>query len=289
VRYPFVRVPGDGVTSSASVLPHRLWLGITRVASARETQRRYWRLYGIGLTVLIIVTSGAEPASATEAVTRCPAPPQSSAALADIDGASRLAFIRGTLDDQVRRSQIWKWAWIVAGSSLAGANFLYAARTSSQTDRADSIVGGAGSLLIPLSILIRPPVVLADRAELERRVAESTDRCAALARAEELLARDAESQARATGAVAHVTSIGSNVGVALLMGFGFGHWKGAAWAGVGGTFISEAYLFTSPRGMTAALERYRNGALSSSPVSARWSVVPLASRSRVGAQLLIAF
>ena len=230
-----------------------------------------------------------DPASATEVATKCPVPPQGSPVLGDIDAASRLAFIRGTLDDQARRSQTWKWAWIVSGASLAAENFGYAARTSSHTDRADSIVGGTGSLLIPLSILIRPPVVFADRTEVDRNVAESPDGCAVLARAEELFARDAERQARATSVVAHATSIGSNVGVALLMGFGFEHWKGAAWAGVGGTLISEAFIFTRPRGMIGALERYRKGELSSPSVSQRWSVVPLASRSRVGAQLLVAF
>ena len=241
------------------------------------------------LAVFSILASGMDPASATEVATKCPVPPQGSPVLGDIDAASRLAFIRGTLDDQARRSQTWKWAWIVSGASLAAENFGYAARTSSHTDRADSIVGGTGSLLIPLSILIRPPVVFADRTEVDRNVAESPDGCAVLARAEELFARDAERQARATSVVAHATSIGSNVGVALLMGFGFEHWKGAAWAGVGGTLISEAFIFTRPRGMIGALERYRKGELSSPSVSQRWSVVPLASRSRVGAQLLVAF
>jgi len=241
------------------------------------------------LAVFSVLASGVDRASATEVATKCPVPPQGSPVLGDIDAAHRLAFIRGTLDDQARRSQTWKWAWIVAGSSLVAGNFETAARTSSHTDRADGIVGGTGSLLIPLSILIRPPVVLADRTEVERRVAESTDACAALAGAEELFARDAYSQAKATGVVAHATSIGSNVGVGLLMGFGFEHWKGAAWAGVGGTLISEAFIFTRPKGMIGALERYRKGELSSPSVSQRWSVVPLASRSRVGAQLLVAF
>lgn len=259
----------------------------------RSCSERHWRVVrtttSIALAVFAAVASNVDRASAAENATRCGAPPHSLPGLADIDAASRLAFIRGTMDDQARRSQIWKWAWTVAGSSLVAGNFLAAARTPSHSNRADSIVGGAGSLLIPLSILIQPPVVLGDRTEVERNANESTDRCAALARAEELFARDAGNQARTTSIGVHAASIGSNVTVALVMGFGFGHWRGAAWAGGGGTLISEAFIFTRPRGTIGALKRYRNGDLASPNVSSRLSVVPFASRSLVGAQLLVVF
>jgi hypothetical protein len=186
-------------------------------------------------------------------------------------------------------SRIWSWGWGIAGAALIAESFIQAARASKPEDRTDDIVGGSSSVLIPLLILVQPPRVLADHAELEATITQSSDICATLVRAEEFLARDANDEAMATGGWAHVTGIGFNVALGLVLGLGFGHLTGAASVGGGGIVISEAQVFTKPRGAIRVLERYRQGDLSSLNASHRWLIAPLISSSTLGAHLVIAF
>jgi hypothetical protein len=221
--------------------------------------------------------------------TTCPAPVGGSLTLAGAAATSRLAFIRANMDDQAMRSRTWSWGWGITGAALIAESFIQAARASKTADRTDEIVGGSSSVLIPLFILFQPPRVLADHAELEAAITQSSDICATLVRAEEFLARDANDEAMATGVSAHVTGIAFNVALGLALGLGFGHWKGAASVGGGGIVISEAQVFTKPRGAIRALERYRQGDLSPLRASQRWFIAPHISPSALGAHLVIAF
>jgi hypothetical protein len=219
----------------------------------------------------------------------CPAPADASPALADVDAPTRLAFIRATLSDQAGRSRTWSWGWVITGTALVAGNFTMAAFASNPTDRSNDIVGGALSVLIPLPILLRPPSVLSDESELDAMTARSSQSCATLARAEELLRRGAGDQAQATGVGAHAIGIGLNVAVGLVLGLGFGDWKGAATVGGVGVVIAEGEILTRPRGAIDGLEHYRRGELTSSSASRAWYIAPLASPSAGGLDLVVAF
>jgi|SRR5579862_8495820 len=238
---------------------------------------------------LIVLGENRACAEESAAPTTCPAPAGSSLTLAATDAALRLAFIRAHMDDQAVRSRTWSRGWGIAGAALIAEGVIQAVRASNAADRTDEIVGGSSSMLIPLFILLQPPSVLADQAELEATITQSSDLCASLVRAEEFLARDANDEAMTTGTLAHVTGIGFNVALGLVLGLGFGHWKGAASVGGGGIVISEVQLLTKPRGAIRALERYRQGDLSSLNASHHWFVAPVISSSALGAYVVIAF
>jgi hypothetical protein len=248
----------------------------------RRSARLSLPVWIVGALLSVEAVASAEPVA-------CPAPAEGSAALEEVDAATRLSFLRATMDDQAARSATWRASWLVMGSFLVAYSFTSAGFASNPTDRANDIVGGSTAILIPVPILLSPPRVLADRATLDARIAQGGDICATLARAEELLARDAEDQAKATGVFAHATSIGFNVAIGLVLGLGFADWKGAASVGGVGVLIGEGEILSHPRGAIHALDRYRQGDLSSSGGSRAWFIAPLAAPSGGGAQLVLSF
>lgn len=185
--------------------------------------------------------------------------------LAEVDARRRLAFVRGVMDDQGRRARTWSLAWAATGFGLAAGNFTLAALADSRDDRIDPIVGGAASLFIPAAILVEPLQVMAHQRSLETDIAAlsptegATGICAVLARAEGLLARSAADEAFKAGIATHIFVIAGNGAIALFLGLGFDHWKGALLNGGGGLLISEFQIFTQPTGAVSELARYRRG------------------------------
>jgi hypothetical protein len=87
------------------------------------------------------------------------------------------------------------------------------------------------------------------------------DACIALARARELIERDARDEAFTTGWLAHAFAIGVNFGVGLLLGVGFHDWSGAAKQAVGGSAVGELQILTLPAGALREQELGRPGSL----------------------------
>ena len=205
------------------------------------------------------------PSARAEEIMRCPPVDGSSSLLADVDARRRLAFVREVMLDQGNRARTWSWAWAVTGLALAAGNFTQAALVDTRDERIDPVVGGAASLFIPALILVEPLEVMAHQRTLEADLAKlspsegASGVCAALARAERLLAESAADEAFKSGIAAHLFVIGGNGAIALFLGLGFDHWKGALINGGGGLLISEFQIYTQPTGAVTELARYRRG------------------------------
>jgi hypothetical protein len=118
--------------------------------------------------------------------------------------------------------------------------------------RVELVTGAATSVFIPTVLLVHPPLVLSDQPLLDARLQATTvdgrvgDSCVALQRGRELLERDADDEALATGWAAHAFVIGGNIAVGLLLGLGFHDWWGAAKQAVGGSAVGELQILTLP-------------------------------------------
>jgi hypothetical protein len=231
----------------------------------------------------------ATPASGTECAPISGALP----ALAHIDAAERLAFLRARLERGARNARIWSWTWGVVYSGIAATSWTLAG-VSDAHDRVDWIVNGAGATVGVAVLVISPLSIMRDQAWLERRLARAGPDyhvCAALADAERLLIRDADSQAFGKGPLVHVGNIVFNIGLGLILGAGFGHWDSAAQAWFVGAAVGELQIVTQPVDAIADLRRYRFGLLKPArdPWPWRMSVVPTFSRQQTGLSLAFQF
>jgi hypothetical protein len=115
--------------------------------------------------------------------------------------------------------------------------------------------------------------------------------CAALARAELLFAASAANEAFKAGIATQLFVIGGNGAIALFLGLGFEHWKGALLNGGGGLLISEFQIFTQPTGAVTELGRYRRGEVQTTAVAQRPSVniVPWIAQGGAGVAALGTF
>jgi hypothetical protein len=212
-------------------------------------------------------------------VLRCPGVDGGTPLLAEIDGRRRLAFVREVMEDQGRRARTWSLAWAVTGLGLVAGNVTRAALVDTLDERIDPLVGAGAALTIPASVLVRPLAVMAHQRTLETELAALPPGaggpavCAILARAEYLFARSAADEAFQAGIATQIFVIAGNGAIALFLGLGFDHWRGALINGGGGLLISEFRIYTQPTGAVTELARYRRGDVqapaASQPVSVR--------------------
>jgi hypothetical protein len=205
-------------------------------------------------------------AAAGAASVRCPAVNGGAPSLAEIDARRRLAFVRQVMDDQARRARTWTTAWMIGGLGLVAGNYTRAALVEPD-ERVVPLTGGTTALFIPAALLVRPLAVMTHQRALEADLAAPSSNdgasavCEALARAELLFAKSAEDEAFQAGWVSHLLAIGGNGAVALFLGLGFDHWRGALLNGGGGFLIREFQIYTQPTGAVTELARYRRGEL----------------------------
>lgn len=115
------------------------------------------------------------------------------------------------------------------------------------------------------------------------------DPCASLARAEELLFRDAANEAEGRSLLFHGGNIMVNAAVFFVIGAGFGHWTSATISLLTGIATGEIMIFTQPVGALETLHAY-GGADFAPPVAAtRLTVVPLVARNASGLILVLTF
>ena len=248
------------------------------------------RFTKFGLTLPIVASASifvVSPVLAAESV-RCNSVDGAVSALADIDGRARLSYVRTVMADQARRSKRWSVAWTIAGLGLAAGNFTQVALADTADERIDPLVGGAASLFIPAALLVKPLEVMGAQRALEADVeklgpaAKSEDLCATLARAERHFEESAADEAFSAGIFTHLFVIAGNGAIALFLGLGYDHWKGALLNGGGGLLISEFQIFTQPTGAVEGLARYRRADLGASSPAATMTMLPWISQGAVG-------
>jgi hypothetical protein len=162
-----------------------------------------------------------------------------------------LRSIAATLDADARGTRVWYWSWMAAGTALIAGQGTAAAFVQGDL-RVELVTGAAASVFIPTVLLVHPPLVLSDQPLLDARLKATTvagsvgDSCIAAQRARELLERDADDEALATGWFAHAFVVGGNIALGLLLGLGFHDWWGAAKQAVGGSAVGELQILTLP-------------------------------------------
>ena len=165
----------------------------------------------------------------------------------------RALAIAAAQGDDARRTRVWYWSWMAAGTALIAGQTVLAALTSGDAQK-DAIVGASASVFIPAFLLVHPPAVLSDAPRLEARFAQTTvdgrlgDPCESLLRARDLLDRDADDERFAKAWFAHAFVIGGNIALGLLLGVAFGDWLGFAKQAVGGSLVGELQIWTLPAG-----------------------------------------
>ncbi len=239
------------------------------------------------LVILLLV------AAPLYAQTRCRAPAGASARLGEIDAETRLAYVREELRFAARRTRIWHWSWVAGYSGLTSYQLIYAGVETDDNKRNIQLVGAAGSFVGVLALLIMPRKVLSDQRWLERRLTlarPDEDRCAQLADAERLLARDAADQVSGQGPLQHVGTFVINIGLGLTMGLAFHDWTQAGITLLAGIAIGELQIATQPLHAAQAFERYRSGELK--PVRGHgldFLALPTVTRDGLGVMLAARF
>jgi len=217
----------------------------------------------------------------------CPAPPDAPA-VGPLDAQARLDYLAHTFDREVRDTDIWSWSWGSVYTAGAAAQGVGVALSHDHGTRIDLTVGwistGVGALtLLGLPLQLTLPLRAA------RGHWSDPDRCATLLHAEQVLAKVESDQALATGIFAHIGNVAVNVGIALILGLGYGRWPSAAISGGVGIAIGELNTFTQPHHLREALERYRAGQLEAPAPALAWTVVPLVAPKTGGAALALAW
>jgi len=213
-----------------------------------------------------------------------------SAALDDLDGEARLAFIEERLAHEARRARVWAWSWAGAYSGLVVANGIRIGFATNRDDLIDTTLATAASSIGLIALAALPLKVMRDQRALDALVAAAPadgDRCALLAEAERLLLRDAASEALGKSFVVHAGSFVFNVGLGLLLGAGFGHWTQGTIVSFTGIAVGELQTATQPAGAIDSLSRYRSGQLY--PATERhtpaFTVVPIVAQGLAGFQI----
>jgi hypothetical protein len=80
-----------------------------------------------------------------------------------------------------------------------------------------------------------------------------------LADAEARLERDAKDQRQQQAWWLHAGNVGFNVGIALFLGLGYGHWTAGIINGAAGLVVGEAIILTQPTSSLDDLHTYRTG------------------------------
>jgi hypothetical protein len=219
----------------------------------------------------------------------CPAP-EWAPAVATVDPEARLEYLTGAFDREVRDIDAWSWTWggiYTAAAITQGTALALISDHATKTDLAvGTIAAGFGALsltLFPLKLTL--PMRSASGAAKQQRPGE--DPCLALADGERTLLRVANNQALSTGIVGHIGNVAVNLGIALVLGLGHGHWVAAALSGGIGLAVGETNAFTQPHHLAEVIAQYRSGRLDPAPPKlSSWSVVPAVSPSMSGATVV---
>lgn len=215
---------------------------------------------GVAMAMAVALTAAAAPARAAT----CPAPRGGQADLTSVDARTRLDWIDAHLTRAGAHARLWTWAWgwgIGASgvASLAVVPFVARdTRVDWYTSAGSAAIGVLPFLFSPLDVAHDGPALHAWRATFLSGD-PAGDICPLLARAEDLLVRDADNQRRQQAWWFHAGNIAFNTGIALFLGLGFHHWEAGIINGVAGAAVGEAIILTQPTATIDDLRAYRAG------------------------------
>ncbi len=203
---------------------------------------------------------------------QCPELSGASTALRGLDADARLRFVRQRLAREQGRARLWTGAW-GGGYAALSLGQLAAMPLLGPADQIDNAIGVFTSVVGVAELVAFPLDVLSDQPTLEARLPNllaGPNPCAALAEAERVFVRDAESEASGVTWLMHGANLAFNVLVGLVMGLGYGHWEAGAIEAATGFALGEATLFTQPTGLVGDLDRYRAGHFDAPAAESSW-------------------
>ena len=182
---------------------------------------------------------------------------------------------------------LWREAWTAGlGGAIAGS-LAIAGTGASPVRRIDASVSVAKTLVPIVQMAVAPPLVIADARELTEA---GSDPCAELARIESLILRDARDESRVLGWGVHLLPLAANVAIAIALGtFLEDNWTPALLGLGAGLTVNELRMWSQPRGLRGALDRYRAGNLDEPRREASWILAPSLVRGSVRLTLLVPF
>jgi hypothetical protein len=190
-------------------------------------------------------------------------------ALGEQDVEARLQFLQQSLRDAVRLERRFAIGWSITYVGLAGASWVLVPLAKDPRQNIDAAWNSAKALAASVIVLLEPLQVARDQRRMEALLADPgrpEDRCAQLARAEQLLAHAASSEARSNSVLNHLGSLALNIGLGLALGYGLDRPASAAMGIALGTTISEVMMATRPTLAVRRLASYRAGDLRLSPL-----------------------
>jgi hypothetical protein len=210
--------------------------------------------------------------------------------LQHLNAEARLRFIHERLRIDARHARMWSYSWGAIYSALTIGQ-LVAAPLVSHASGLDLYVGGGSALIGVVPLVVTPLKVMGDEKRLDELEAEilQEDPCVALARAEELLNRDAANEAQGRSLLFHGGNVVFNAAIFLVIGAGFGHWTSATISLLTGIATGEVMIFTQPVGAVAALRLYRRGDLGSPSAGVRIGIAPLIVKHGSGVVMALTF
>jgi hypothetical protein len=172
----------------------------------------------------------------------------------------RLRFLADAFHREIRDVDLWSWSWGTTYVAASGAQGTAAALVRDGDARVDLTVGALSAAFGALTLYglpLRVTLPLRDRL----RGWTGPDRCRLLVEAEATLGDVADRQRLASSWIPHVGNVLFNIGIGLILGWGYGHWKAAALSAGIGIAVGEANVLTQPHRLPDVLERYREGRL----------------------------
>lgn len=208
----------------------------------------------IGALLALLLVSTAATAQ------ECPLPADANPKLAEVDAASRLTFIRDSLNHDAKNANLWRWSWVTI-YAVGAVGQLSLSPLWPEESRVDLYVGAAASAIAMLPLLVLPLSVGADGPAFDAKVAEAkpADTCALIALGEGLMVRDAANEAAGVSWVMQVVNVAYNLATASILAFGFKRYLPAVISGVGGLIIGEAMIFTQPTHLNESVKQYKWG------------------------------
>jgi hypothetical protein len=213
------------------------------------------------LAMVGLVAGGRQAASASPKAV-CAVPAGVEHWMGEVDARVRLDWIDARLGEAAHTARWWTWGW-GAGVGAAGVFSLAAVPFVAPENRIDWYTGAATAAFGVIPFVIFPLSVMHDAPIVHARAATVGDSelCAALAEAEDALARGAHEEARQRAWWVHAGNVAFNTGVLLFLGLGYHHWTAGLINGGAGLAVGEAMIFTSPTQAIDDLATYRRGAI----------------------------
>ena len=163
-------------------------------------------------------------------------------AAAEGDCTAASERIDATLRDEAHRVRVWRVAWGVGATVVAGVQGGIALASDDHDTKVDMTVGAISTLGIFLGVLLPPDI----------ETSPHTEACPArLVESEKRLAKAADNERSARSPLFHVANGLFNIGVGLVLGLGYGHWTSGAVNAAVGFAVGEAQILTTPNGATS--------------------------------------